>query len=125
MKANRVMYVNGKLLADYLKKYGIGKIEFLDALTKDDPYYSFDEEGMDICDGRLCDLGLELYDGVTALDEITAKRFIKLIGYDHAIRMIEWRVQELDDGFIEDARKYIIVNNAYKSKTLQTSVGCF
>ena len=64
---------------------------------------------------------------MTALDEETSKRFLKLIGYDHAIHMIEWRAQELDEEYIEKAMRCISYanNNAYKSKTLQTSVGCF
>ena len=128
MAKKQVMYVNGKLLAEYLKKYGVSKIDFLNALTSDDPFYARDDEGcLDICDAKLCELGLELYDGIVPLNEEVADRFVRIVGYDNAVQIIEWRMQEFDECFREKTRNLISSANYYanKSKAVQTSVGCF
>lgn len=97
------MIVNGVALEEYLKKYNVGKREFVDSLNTGDVTFNrielddLDDDGLDNAhyhdfiqhyDDHICES--ELFKKGARLGFEASRKFINLIGAYHAKKLIDW-----------------------------------
>lgn len=116
------MIINGKKLADYLRKYGVSKQEFAEVLNTGNIFYSKEDREYGVEQDAQYTIE-SLYRERVEIEPKIAVKIMQHIGDDHMIDIINWEAMgfEYNEITIGQLLRILTENasfNAYKSKTI-------
>ena len=100
VKVNADMIIDGEKLGQYLQKYKVGKMEFIDALTDGDHVEEnwndedFVMEYYKPSNGMI--MASDLYKKHAVIQPIHISRFLQFIGNEDAVEFFDWEAMNIE-----------------------------